>query len=481
MKRIFILTASLLTGILLAGLLFSSCGQGKTKEKKPLQRLISNSDFKPGVVYDSVKCAGHPGESYTLYLPQHFDSSRRFPVIFFFDAQARGTLPVKRYKPLADRFGFILAASNNSKNGLSAQVRNRYIYDFMADVEKRLPLDARRIYTGGFSGGARIAAGIGLSNAGIAGTIGCAAGFPSLRRIVNKQLAYAGIVGNTDFNYMEMKQLATELSAAHWQHCLLVFDGHHQWPPVQTMKKAFYFLQTDAMRRGFIPADRPTLQSLDSLFRQDRKKAVQNKDLLMQWNTDGLAIAFLHGLSDVSFFKNDRAELEKNPALKKCQQKQEMLFKEEQNRRQFYAKALAGYDMQWWKKALSDLARMKKNAAGKQRSLMIQRLYNYLSLISYLYADGSLKNGNTTAAEKYLMIYRFVDPDNPEVYYLQAHLFALTGEKPQKILVALQTAADKGFYDIKRFTSDPLFVSLHQNPLYQKIRMQIKNNPEKEM
>ncbi len=346
--------------VVFAGLFFlgcaASCNTAKKKESKQEENSFSAFGFKAGKTYDSVRCAGHPGETYALYLPREFEPGKRFPVIFFFDAQARGNLPVNRYRPLADSFGFILAASNNSKNGLSAKERNRFIYNFMADVEKRFPLDPQRIYTGGFSGGARIASGIGLSNPGIAGTIGCAAGFPQLRRIANKKLAYVGVVGNTDFNYLEMKQLAKELDAAHWRHCLLIFDGHHQWPPLQTMKTAFSFLQTDAMRHHLIPAKGPAIRSLKRNFDRERTEARHNNNLLLLWQTDKQAIAFLNGLTDVSLYQKEMGKLLKGPLLQRQQNRQAALDKEEMEQQQRYARALQTETTAWWEKALQNLA-----------------------------------------------------------------------------------------------------------------------------
>ena len=441
--------------------------------------MVDTATFNPGVIYEKVKCLGHPGESYALYLPKNYVATKKFPVVFFFDAQARGWLPVKRYQPLADSFGFVLAASNNSKNGQNTQERNRIIYNFMQDVEQRFSVDPDRIYTGGFSGGARIAAGIGLVNKNIAGTIGCAAGFPQLNHIVNNRLAYVGVVGNKDFNYLEMKQLSNELGAAHWHHCLLIFDGHHQWPPLQTMKKAFYFMQTDAMRRQLIPVDKTEIASLKKSFEKQRTEAVRNKNLLLQMQTDRQLVAFLNVLTDVSVYENEIRYLLNNPVLKQQQQQMIVLKKEEQKWQQIYMQALKNRDAGWWKNALDNLAHMMKSAKTPGKKYMVRRLYNYLSLMSYLYADGSLKNNQTTTAGKYLMIYQTVDPKNPEVYFLKAQRFAMTGEA-KAIISSLQKAADNGFHDVKRMENNPYFAGLQQNPAFRKILLLVKENKKTE-
>jgi hypothetical protein len=467
------------SGILLGSLLlFSiiSCRNANVwKVNKKQNVLVDTATFKPGVIYEKVKCLGHPGESYALTLPRNYVATKKFPVVFFFDAQERGWLPVKRYQPLADSFGFILVASDNSKNGQNAQERNRIIYNFMLDVEQRFSVDPDRIYTGGFSGGARIAAGIGLANKNIAGTIGCAAGFPQLNHIVNNRLVYVGIVGNKDFNYLEMKSLNRELEANRWHHCLLIFNGHHQWPPLQTMKKAFGFMQTDAMRRQLIPVNKTEIASLKKSFEKQRTVAVRNNNPLLQMQTDRQLVAFLNGLTDVSVYENEIRHLMNNPVLKQQQQQQVVLKKEEQKWQHIYVRALESRDSGWWKNALGNLAYMMKSAKTQEEKHMVRRLYNYLSLMSYLYADGSLKNNQTTIAGKYLMIYQTVDPKNPEVYFLKAQRFAMTGET-KAILPSLQKAANNGFYDVKRMENNPYFAGLQQNPAFRKILFQVKEN-----
>jgi len=474
MKQKLTFISALISGIVLFSIVSCQNTQKKNNTKERTA-LADTATFQPGTVYDSVHCFRYPEASYVLYLPKEYNSLKKFPVIFFFDAHARGWLPVKKYKALADSFGFILVASNDSKNGQSSQIRNRIIYHFMQDVEQRFAIDPARIYTGGFSGGARIAAGIGLSNKNIAGVIGCAAGFPRLNHITNTHLAYVGIVGNTDFNYLEMKQLNNELTAAHWSHYLLIFNGHHQWPPLQTMQTAFDFLQTNAMRRQLIPVDKQLITHLQKHLEQKRKQAIQNQNPLLQRQIDWQLVAFLNGLIPVGSYKKEIEELQQNSKLKRQEQQETLLKQEEQKWQQTYARALESKDAGWWRNTLAQLSERQRKAKTPPGKLMVRRLYNYLSLMAYLYTDGSLKNDQTAAAGKFLMIYEKADPTNPEVYFLKAQLYAMTGNR-KAIIPSLQKAADNGFKDTKRMEKNARFSGLHQTDSFRKILLQVEEN-----
>jgi len=133
----------------------------------------------PGRVIERIGCYGDPAESYALYLPSNYTPARKWPIVYAFDPMARGRVPVDKYQEVAERYGYILVASNNSRNGplYLSMGASQAIWQ---DTHVRFPLAPRRAYaTTGFSGGARVACALGRMAAGeVAGVIGMGAGFP---------------------------------------------------------------------------------------------------------------------------------------------------------------------------------------------------------------------------------------------------------------------------------------------------------------
>src|SRR3954463_3577923 len=75
-------------------------------------------DLPPaGKISDDVKCLAEPSQSYALYLPSNYTPERPWPVILAFDPGARGRVPVERYQVAAETYGYIVAGSNQSRNG----------------------------------------------------------------------------------------------------------------------------------------------------------------------------------------------------------------------------------------------------------------------------------------------------------------------------------------------------------------------------
>src|SRR5262245_2339531 len=82
-----------------------------------LANLQEAAPLPAGRVVPDVKCAKDTSQSYALYLPSGYTPSRAWPVILGFDPGGRGTTPVERYQAAAEQYGYIVAGSNNSRNG----------------------------------------------------------------------------------------------------------------------------------------------------------------------------------------------------------------------------------------------------------------------------------------------------------------------------------------------------------------------------
>ena len=132
-----------------------------------------------GIIVDTTRCKSNPKFSYALYLPTNYSDSIKWPVIFVFDPGARGKLAVSGFVLAAEKLGYIIVCSNNSRNQLPASELSKVIHYMFMDVEERFSIDKNRIYTSGFSGGSRVAAMVALQNNSISGVIACGAGFPA--------------------------------------------------------------------------------------------------------------------------------------------------------------------------------------------------------------------------------------------------------------------------------------------------------------
>jgi dienelactone hydrolase len=217
----------------------------------PQSASTPEAELTPGRIIESVSCKSKPEQTYALYLPSSYSHDKLFPLIAAFDPGARGKTPVEHFKEAAERFGYIVCGSNNSRNGPwppTAEAADA----MLNDVVTRFPIDDKRVYLTGFSGGARVATKIAVLLSGrVSGVIGCGAGLAAgVEPSASVPFVYFGTVGSEDFNYTEMKQLDRALEAAGLIHRIHTFEGGHQWAPSELCVQAVEWMELQAMRAG---------------------------------------------------------------------------------------------------------------------------------------------------------------------------------------------------------------------------------------
>ena len=206
-------------------------------------------------------------ESFNVYLPDDYDAQRVYPVLFIFDPLGNGRAAIRHFTQVADTFGLILAASNETANG-----RHSENFDLAANminaVLDQYPVLQNRMYLTGFSGGSRLASAIAVLSGQFEGVIGCGSGFSpnASEQPRDEAFSYIGIVGDQDMNWAEMHQDYNRLKAWRMDNSLITFSGPHQWPEASEIRLAFSWLEFRAQQKG-LPSLWSTLE--DALFEQE--------------------------------------------------------------------------------------------------------------------------------------------------------------------------------------------------------------------
>ena len=98
-----------------------------------------------------VICANTPSQSYALYLPTGYSADKPSPILYVFDPAARGASAVEAVREAAEKYGYIVVASNNSRNGPQGGA-SEAVNAIFQDTHQRYAIDERRLYTAGLSG-----------------------------------------------------------------------------------------------------------------------------------------------------------------------------------------------------------------------------------------------------------------------------------------------------------------------------------------
>jgi dienelactone hydrolase len=294
----------LIWGLLICILAASLFGQSPSHQLPPAGKI------------GNATCQNDASESYSLYLPSAYNEQKRWPIIYLFDPSGRGTRPVELYQDVAEKYGFIIAGSNNSRNFSTDESRS--VSAIWQDTHQRLALDVHRTYTGGFSGGARVAGlmATSCSRCQIDGVIANGAGYPSRGPQGGGKLLYFFGVGNQDFNWPEIVNLRREREEAGLPYRVRVFEGPHQWPPAEVMQDAVEWMQLKAMQAGDLPRDLAFIDRRWRATQTETEDAARKSDAMAELSGLRSLVTDFAGLKDTGEATNKLAQLKNSARLK---------------------------------------------------------------------------------------------------------------------------------------------------------------------
>ncbi|MGA9769568.1 MAG: hypothetical protein WBV94_11040 [Blastocatellia bacterium] len=435
-----------------------------------------------GKLIAKVVCRSDAQQSYALFLPSGYTHDKRWPIIYCFDPGARGQMPVERFKDAAEKYGYIVVGSNNSRNG-STEAPLAAVKAMLTDTQARFSIDERRVYTAGFSGGARVASSVGYALTGtIAGVIACGAGFPQgLSPSRSTPFPLFGTAGIEDFNFPEVKQLARALDSYGIASRVAVFEGAHDWPPSSVCIEAVEWMELQAMKSGRRAKDE---RLIEELFNKnaDRARAHETAGKLYDAfvSIDAIARDF-KGLKDVAEFEKRAAELKEQKEVKQAI-RQEAEMEKEQIKRTNELFTLKN-SLQDTESSVIALANLKRNIAGLRKKLtekeisperiVARRVLNQLLVSLFEGARELTGRRQYDQAAQNLSIAALIVPDNPQVHYNLACAYALNKDKGRAI-EALKKSVEKGFNDRAALETDKDLELLREDADYKRIVEDLK-------
>ncbi|HEX2854731.1 MAG TPA: hypothetical protein VHO24_15980 [Opitutaceae bacterium] len=413
-----------------------------------------------GQVVDKVICEGNPAQSYALYLPSNYTEAKKWPVIFCFDAGARGIMPVERLREAAEKYGYLVAGSLNSRNGpwaANAAAANAMI----KDVTAHFSVDGRRIYTAGMSGGARVATSIALSGL-VKGVIACGAGFPQSAG-VPKQVPFLffGVAGTEDFNYPELRRLDGELEERKAVHRIVTFEGGHVWAPATVLTEAVEWFELQAMRAGVRPKDEALIQAL----LEKRLAAMPEQPLLERWRALKSLTADFEGLAGIAKHEANLREFAASRELKDGLKAERALqSREDDLLEQLGNAAMAGSGRK--QSLAAELRRKADVGEDSPERRMVRRVIASFTSMTRETVRGFFEQADYDSAEGFLELAVALKPDHKANLFDLARAHAYNGDK-KRALESLEQAAIAGYNDAAKLEAEPAFAKLRGEARFQ--------------
>jgi pimeloyl-ACP methyl ester carboxylesterase len=410
----------------------------------------------PGIVHSSVAVAADATNSYALYLPSTYSPAKRWPLLLVFDPFARGEVSVKLFHEAAEKYGFIVVGSNNSRNFADPSAAIRVLW---ADVKEHYAIDPRRVYTAGLSGGARVASTVALACRNcIAGVIANSAGLPNGASPPGPDVSEWFLsAGTTDFNYPEQLHLKETFDARKVVSRFVVFDGPHNWMPKEFADRALAWLQLRAMVKGIAPPDKEFVaQQFESRVAEAQAE---------QKSGDVLAAerAYREIVQDFSSFRDVKPQMALAKSLAESgefrtarkNEKAALDLQDEVTKK--IGNLVAGINLgtdqrsdffSQLQSAVNDAYRDKKESSGPWRRQAIER--GLASAFAYAVESGqqAMLKKDFVSARSMFQAGEIIQPESAWASYLSATACAQLGEKKPAIQ-ELKKAMEKGMTSAK--------------------------------
>jgi len=178
------------------------------------------------------------------------------PLVLLFDPNGNAQGAVNTWMPAANRAGWVVASTPQVRNGTSDADDAREMLGLLVALKQLLPVDGRRIYTGGSSGGGCGAYLLALTRSDVfAGAFVQVAHMGSWRehrlasRISRFDQGYYLFTRSNDFNRQAMRQLASALESARLEVTLVEQPGGHQGMTAEEVAAALDWMQRHPARQ----------------------------------------------------------------------------------------------------------------------------------------------------------------------------------------------------------------------------------------
>ena len=399
---------------------------------------------------------------FAVYKPKQSPGSNGWPLIIFLDPRGNGSLPVSLYKSLAEEYGFLLVASNKIVNGMPGREVIALFDELFNTAKTDFPVNQKRMYLMGFSGGARLSLAFAEAYPEIKGMISCGAGIQAGVKAPLPTFSYLSMGGNEDFNMIEIINTDRLLKRQGFERAMVIFDGSHNWPPAPVAKEAFQWIELNAMKDKSKALDNAAIQRSKQWYLQKINSLKDDKRIFDSYEVTERAIAVLDGLTDVGDLNVIAGDLKKDPAYLEQLSDMVKTLQMEMGLQNKYMQAFKNQDMEWWK---AELKKLNDDEVSPSVLRMNKRLQAYLGIMAYMMSDKAVFEKDVDASAKYLEIYRLLEPTNPEHAYIEAKRKMMMN-KQDEVLNYLQLAVILGFDDKNRLFNEPAFIPLHDDPKF---------------
>ncbi|MBN2664767.1 MAG: hypothetical protein JXR68_14045 [Bacteroidales bacterium] len=370
---------------------FVSCGDKNSENISTLDDVNNNTTPVSVVNYSYIQSSDTVKNKETL--------------IVVIDPHGSGTTALSHFNNVVENYDCTIIGLNNVMNNQTDFIEK--ITENINTAITNLHLNIKHIFVVGFSGGARMA--FMYSKAySVNGVLMCGAGAKS-DEYFNLSYPVALIIGIRDFNFSEHYYSPGTNLSSNINILSLIFDGKHEWSPVDKIDLAMAFLFA---RNGL--TNNVNISDYQSLA----DSYISDKNYIFAYKT--IEAAYKSSTGDAQLQAKQKLDnLVQSVDFKNYILRFEKYLHAEQTAVGDYMKFLEPQNLDWWTTEINTI----KNLTASDDAIVANsnnRLLGFLGIVMYSYVKNELKNPQSIFIDKYLKIYELLEPENADLWFFNA-------------------------------------------------------------
>lgn len=392
-------------------------------------------------------CVSDSKNTYEIYIPGRNSNKEKLPLLIIIDSHGEGKFALNKFKPAAEKYNVIIAASNLVKNNFPKS--NSAIETLKNDIRHKYPVN-KTTFLAGFSGGARISLNYAISHP-VNGLIMCGA-LAEAKAIRAARCTLFSISGTDDFNFNETAQYISNDNLCPDNLKIELTNGNHNWPDSITLTNATGFLLLSFVSEN-------TQGPYEDEIKNYRRKQLSVTDSLQKNNMYLKAYLNARNMSGIKTFDRHRVFTKRCKKIKDAKEYRHELSRienclnYEMKIRQPFINAFTTKDSTWWKQENETLKKRIEETNDPYLLDMYKRIKGTLGIYCYALCNMAIRQHNAEALKKIITVYGILEPQNAEMYYYSAFIPYWNGNY-KKAAVLIQKAVYKGIKDTDRIKRD---------------------------
>ncbi|MEM7484621.1 MAG: alpha/beta hydrolase [Bacteroidota bacterium] len=418
--------------------------------------------LKKGKIIDSLVVNDTIPDTFSLYLPTNFTTTKKWPLLMVFDLDGKERQSMAMFLQAAEEEGYLLAAPKLSD---TVPLSNNMISasNVLNKISRILPVNKSRVYTAGISSGGRFANLVPIFIKDVAGTISAGASIANSDLLNPKRsFHFIGIIGKNDFNYTQMLNVEKVFDRFKFPNQILLYDEEQKWPDVKYFQKAMQLFTLSAMGKKLTPMDS---SYIEKAFKEDLAKVnrLKNSNKLLfaeQYMGEMMSIYGVH--KNLDSLRQVQKNLRRDRVFKGMRRAENATFFKESLLKEDYQYYIEEdvvthnfNNLGWWNYQMTEINKFISASSIYERQ-MGNRLLGYVNALAEDNID-MVKSEPLIDEDALAFLYMLktiLEPENFE-HYMNIISLSAKNEDYGTALFYLEEALKKGFDDKEKLYNLP--------------------------